>query len=252
MEVKMNSVEVKSDTPSPHDFKQGDTVENVLEQSRDCVAENDNRHWHALRVPFLRVAKAKEAIDQLGYKTYLPYYKRKMHDVENHRLWYDNVPCIPNTLFVFGSRNEMKAFFEDPSLPPMSFLYDHCKEEGVGKNPPIIIPERQMKNFIKFCEYNSDHVVDVTNRVIKYKTDDPVRITEGEFKGVIGRVAKILGQTRVVVELGSLCLMATAYIPAACMEPLTKDEEEYMRKENEREEQKKKNRINRIKKGSSL
>ena len=38
-------------------------------------------------------------------------------------------------------------------------------------------------------------------------------MTEGEFKYVHGRVARIAGQQRVVVELFEGCLVATAYIP---------------------------------------
>ena len=40
-----------------------------------------------------------------------------------------------------------------------------------------------------------------------------VKVIGGEFKGVTGRVARIAGQQRVVVEISGLCLVATAYIP---------------------------------------
>ena len=44
-----------------------------------------------------------------------------------------------------------------------------------------------------------------------------VVVTEGEFKGVHGRVARIAGQQRVVVELFDGCLVATAYVPKEAM-----------------------------------
>ena len=40
---------------------------------------------------------------------------------------------------------------------------------------------------------------------------------EGEFKGVHGRVARIAGQQRVIVELFDECLVATAYVPKEAM-----------------------------------
>ena len=40
-----------------------------------------------------------------------------------------------------------------------------------------------------------------------------VKVIGGEFEGVIGKVARIAGQQRVVVEISGLCLVATAYIP---------------------------------------
>ena len=46
---------------------------------------------------------------------------------------------------------------------------------------------------------------------------DYVVVTEGEFKGVHGRVARIAGQQRVIVELFDGCLVATAYVPKEAM-----------------------------------
>ena len=45
-------------------------------------------------------------------------------------------------------------------------------------------------------------------------------ITEGEFMGIHGRVARIAGQQRVVMELFDGCLVATAYVPKAAMSQL--------------------------------
>ena len=44
-----------------------------------------------------------------------------------------------------------------------------------------------------------------------------VIVTDGEFKNIRGRVARIAGQQRVVVELFEGCLVATAYIPKNAM-----------------------------------
>lgn len=46
---------------------------------------------------------------------------------------------------------------------------------------------------------------------------DEVVITEGEFNGIHGRVTRIAGQQRVVVELFDGCLVATAYVPKAAI-----------------------------------
>ena len=40
----------------------------------------------------------------------------------------------------------------------------------------------------------------------------------GDFKGVVGKVARIAGQQRIVVEISGLCLVATAYIPTDFIE----------------------------------
>lgn len=44
-----------------------------------------------------------------------------------------------------------------------------------------------------------------------------VIVTDGEFKDIQGRVARIAGQQRILVELFGGCLVATAYIPKEAM-----------------------------------
>jgi hypothetical protein len=51
-----------------------------------------------------------------------------------------------------------------------------------------------------------------------------LRIIEGQFKGVMGRVARISGQQRVVVEVKDVCLVSTAYIPSAFLEVVKAEE----------------------------
>lgn len=75
-----------------------------------------------------------------------------------------------------------------------------------------------MINFIKATSTESDHVRIVSNEQCHYKSGDIVKVIDGEFKGVTGRVARITGQQRVVVEIVGLCMVATAYIPSAFLE----------------------------------
>ena len=49
-------------------------------------------------------------------------------------------------------------------------------------------------------------------------TEGNVRVIAGDFKGVVGKVARIAGQQRIVVEISGLCLVATAYIPTDFIE----------------------------------
>ena len=45
-----------------------------------------------------------------------------------------------------------------------------------------------------------------------------VKVIGGEFEGVIGKISRIAGQQRMVVEVTGLCLVATAYIPSMFIE----------------------------------
>lgn len=74
-----------------------------------------------------------------------------------------------------------------------------------------------MNNFIRLTSIKNPHIIPVTSNNIQFKLGDNVVVTEGEFKGIHGRVARIAGQQRVVVELIEGCLVATAYVPREAM-----------------------------------
>lgn len=48
---------------------------------------------------------------------------------------------------------------------------------------------------------------------IRYKSGDLVQITQGDFKGIIGKVVRAAGQQRVAIELEGIGKFITAYIP---------------------------------------
>lgn len=68
-------------------------------------------------------------------------------------------------------------------------------------------------NFTKLTSVDSEHIKLIEPEHCHYKSGDKVRVVEGDFAGVVGRVARIAGQQRVVVEINGLCMVATAYIP---------------------------------------
>ncbi len=59
------------------------------------------------------------------------------------------------------------------------------------------------------------HLLFVQPSQCHYKRGEMVKVVEGPFRGVEGRVARISGQQRVVVNLTQIGLISTAYIPTA-------------------------------------
>lgn len=104
----------------------------------------------------------------------------------------------------------------------VNYYYDHFRRTVGGYNPPLTIPDQQMRNFITLTSVDSDHILIVNKEICHFKSGDIVRIIDGKFKGINGRVARIAGQQRVVIELSNLCLVATAYIPNAFLEIIDK------------------------------
>jgi len=171
-------------------------------------------HWFVLRVTYNRTEKAHAIISNAGVQSYMPmHYVVKKEIGKKKRILQ---PLLPNLLFIYATREAVISIIkkkEDESSV-LKFYLDKTKPlEGNGKHPPLIIPFAAMTNFIKATSTDSEHVRIVSAEQCHYKSGDIVKVIGGEFEGVIGKVARVAGQQRVVVEISGLCLVATAYIP---------------------------------------
>ena len=137
-------------------------------------------------------------------------------------------PLIPSFIFVHTSQEEVDAMLHDKNVnsiesrPLLSYYYDHTSysQDNPERNPPLVIQDEAMDNFIRLTSVKNPHIIPVTSQNIQYKLSDHVVVTEGDFEGIQGRVARIAGQQRVIVELFGGCLVATAYIPKESMEKI--------------------------------
>mgnify|MGYP005881744195 CR=1 FL=1 len=156
--------------------------------------QQEGYNWFVLRATYNRVNAAVEKAKKNDIKTYVP-----MHYV---------LKVIAGKKKTVDAPISFIKYYLDKTLPP----------EANGKNPPLIIPYNAMINFIKATSTDSEHVRIVTAEQCHYKSGDKVRVIAGDFKGVVGKVARIAGQQRIVVEISGLCLVATAYIPTDFIE----------------------------------
>ena len=208
------SARLASCTPSISKNEGGVSVENV---------PSGNRQWFVLRVTYGRVVKAKAFIETKGLECYVPLQYKEVRKQGKRRMI--TAPLLPSFVFVHASAEQVDSLLQDKSIKPLenrallSYYYDHTShcENAPSKNPPLIIPDAVMDNFIRLTSIHNPHIIPVTSESIKYKLGDEVVITDGDFKDIRGRVARIAGQQRVLVELFDGCLVATAYIPKEVM-----------------------------------
>ena len=78
----------------------------------------------------------------------------------------------------------------------------------------------EMENFILATCSKNEHLRCVEEFQCHYKGGDIVRVVDGAFKGVVGRVARVSGQQRVIVSLTNVGLISTAYIPTAFIQAI--------------------------------
>ena len=134
-------------------------------------------------------------------------------------------PLLPSFFFVHTTIEQIVNLLRDKKVnsneerPLLSFYFDHTsyRQDSPNLNPPLVIPDEAMNNFIRLTSIRNSHVILVNSSNIQYKLGDRVVVTEGDFEGIQGRVARIAGQQRVVLELFGGCMVATAFIPKGAM-----------------------------------
>lgn len=83
---------------------------------------------------------------------------------------------------------------------------------------PLIVPDSQMSSFMIICEANDTNIVLTSNSIFKFESGKRVKIIDGAFKGVEGRVGRFKGQQRVGVVIEDFMTAITAYVPNAFLQ----------------------------------
>ena len=180
--------------------------------------KQEGYHWFVIRSTFNRARKAYDLLTLSGFTAYMPVHV--VERVKNKRLRRVVEPLIHNMLFVYANEADIKDFVKlNKEISYVTLYYNHFETNAQGYNTLMKVPEAQMDNFIRATRMDNKHVLLVDPTNIRYKTGDTVRVIEGDFLGVTGKVARVRGQSRVVVTLDGVCAIATAYIPQAFLEP---------------------------------
>ena len=182
-------------------------------------APKENHRWFVLRATYGRSEQAYDALVKNHIEAYIPkHYVVKQINGKKKRI---KEPLLPNFVFVYSTLEEIRdCIKENPEISYLRFYRNKTKDLNLqdGKHPPLTIEYHEMMNFIRTTSIDDEHIKLVDVKQCHYKSGDLVRVVDGKFRGVVGRVARIGGQQTVVVEIEGLCLIATAYVPSAFLE----------------------------------
>lgn len=181
--------------------------------------EEDLSHWYALRTTYGREKKAYDYLTARGITAFYPttnvvkLIKGKRKVVNESRL--------PNIFFAYGTEEQLKTFvYDNVNLPFLRFYYRHVHVGRRIEKIPMIVPDYQMDSLKIICTTDADNTIVTLDEVPKFEKGQLVRVIDGAFKGVIGRVARWQGQQRVGVVVEELVTVVTAYVPSAFLEKL--------------------------------
>ena len=181
--------------------------------------EDEIPHWYALRTTYGREKKAYDYMTAKGILAFYPttetvkLIKGKRKVVTESRL--------PNIFFAYGTEEQLKSFvYDNVNLPFLRFYYRHEHVGSRAIKTPLIVPKYQMESLKIICEAEASDIIVSLSSVPNFQTGQMVRVVDGAFKGVIGRVKRWQGQQRVGVIIGDMATFATAYVPSAFLEKI--------------------------------
>lgn len=210
-EAKPPSVRLIPDTiPEAKNSKTGVSVKYV---------PDENKRWFVFRASYAREDKASDFIVEDGDFVYIAKrYTRKIIQGKEKRVLET---LIPNLLFVYTTKDKAEEYVKrTPALSNLSFYYNHFELNDEHKNPPLTIPRHEMENFILATVTQNEHLLFVDEGKCHFKGEETVKIVDGPFKGVEGKVARVSGQQRIILTLTQLGLVSTAYVPTAFIQPI--------------------------------
>ena len=182
-------------------------------------APKEGCEWYVLRATYGREIKALEAIRSLGGVAYVPLHRTR--EERDGKLKKVLKPFVQQFVFLYSNKEVAYKFVNEvPELNYLTFYYNHFDVANTGYNPPLTIPFNKMSNFIRLTSLEDEHVEVITNKHVVFKNDEMVRITDGKFKGIVGKVARIDRNNRVVVTIENVCMIATAFVPKYALEKI--------------------------------
>lgn len=163
--------------------------------------------WFAMSAPYRRELKAMDYLQSKGIECFVPMTNaivEKRNGIKQRR----QVPAIHNLIFVHSS----KAVIQELKRG-VDFLQYRTTPKN-GKNIPIIVPDKQMQQFMAVTQAANDELTYLRPEEVNISQGTKVRLHGGAFDGTEGIFVKVRGKRnrRVVLLIEGVAAVAMAEI----------------------------------------
>lgn len=147
---------------------------------------NNNEQWFAMRATYKREMLAKDYLTSKGFEVFIPMktvikvvkgIKRKL-----------SVPAINALIFVYAQKEMLQQ-----AKWGMEYLQYITRKED-GKNVPIVVPQRQMEQFIQVVQDDTIEKTFFASTEVDMALGTKVRVHGGAFDGMEGILMKQKGK----------------------------------------------------------
>ena len=184
---------------------------NTSNIATETTPEAEEKVWYAIRVTYNRELKVKDDLDSRGIENFVPMQYKHMR--KGGKIVKKLVPTIHNLIFVLIDKKSMVEYKATTTLP-IRYIMDR------EKHVPMVIPRRQMDNFIAVAGSYDEQLIYLENDAGTLKKGDKVRVLGGIFEGAEGTLLRIKGDRRVVVSIPGVIAVATTNIHASLLEKI--------------------------------
>ena len=183
-----------------------------------------DKAWYVLRIKYGQSQVVADAM--IEDDTYV-YLAKVWKDIRNKETGKKQRKLLPfmNLLFVYVTEQEAEQYVKHSEVSKYTtYYYNHFVTDENGYNPPLVVDSREMEPLVRATAVLDEHVMEVDLKTCHFVSDELVRVTHGTFEGIIGRVARIARQKRVVIYIKGLQSgLTTAYIPPYFLEKVEND-----------------------------
>ncbi len=168
-----------------------------------------------MRVTYGREMSIKSCLDELGVENFLPlqYQTIERNNMRSRKL----LPAVRNLIFVHSNKQTITQLkHEYTRIEPLRYMTRTLRSEN-GRKEILVVPDAQMENFMKVATVHDESVLYLKNGDFLNKVGKKVRIIDGPFTGVEGKILRINKNKKVVVELEGIVSVAVAFVPSQFM-----------------------------------
>ena len=171
----------------------------------------------------------KEMLEKEHLKCFMPM-RVEFQTTDNFDVRKLTVPAVNGLIFVQASQEQLTHLkMTRREFEPMHYYTNHFAEADDDKI--LIIPDRQMENFMRAYTLQDDHVSLLEYTDFIAKPGKRVRVTEGIYENLVGTVKRIKKSQCIVVELEGFAAITLGFLPPTSLEELTESEyQQYMTK----------------------
>jgi transcription antitermination factor NusG len=165
-------------------------------------------YWFAMSAPYRNELKAKADLEKAGLYCFVPMrWEVRMKGRTRQRV---RVPVIHNLIFVRGTADQLQNFKMD-----RNYVQYLMRSTLAGKREKIIVPDRQMEQFIRICESDDDSLRYLEPAEVNLRKGTHVRIIGGVFDGSEGYFVRVQGvrNRRFVVTIPGLAAVSVEVTP---------------------------------------